>query len=267
MEHIFVTSTSWNNLGGMPGMLLTIQDAGVPKINVHAPKGTIEIFDAIKKFVMLQALKIHEAKCDELEPYTDSVMSVSYVPILKSSTQEKETIDVREEVINNINHYNYTTNSNGKRIFNNTVEKERKTQKVEEKSDSTRISSAMSYICRLYPRAGTLSLEKCVEKGVKPGPLFGQLKAGKDITLPDGTVVLSTDVCSPTTPGPIFLSMLANCFETIDKHLGVYVKQQISYTFFYLLHYSCRMPIGRLLRILYKSTCLCATSHNNVKRE
>ncbi|XP_070158623.1 ribonuclease Z, mitochondrial [Polyergus mexicanus] len=204
LEHIFVTSTSWNNLGGMPGMLLTIQDAGVPKINVHAPKGTIEIFDAIKKFVMLHALKIHEAKCDESEPYTDSVISVSYVPI-KSSAQQKESTDIEEEVIDDIDDYDYTTNSNGKRIFNNTIEKERKTQKVEEKFDNTRISSAMSYICRLHPRAGTLSLEKCVEKGIKPGPLFGQLKAGKDITLPDGTVVLSTDVCSPTTPGPIFL--------------------------------------------------------------
>lgn len=232
MEHIFITSTSWNNLGGMPGMLLTIQDAGVPKISVHAPKGTIEIFDAVKKFVMLHALKIHEAKCDESEPYTDSVISVSYVPITKSSAQEKESTDIGEEVIDNINDYDCTTNSNGKRVFNNIIEKERKTQKTEEKSDNTKISSAMSYICRLHPRAGTLSLEKCVEKGVKPGPLFGQLKAGKDITLPDGTVVLSTDVCSPTTPGPIFLSMLANCFETINKYLGVYVEQQTFYTFF-----------------------------------
>lgn len=211
LEHIFVTSTSWNNIGGMPGMLLTIQEAGVPKINIHAPKGTVEIFDAVKKFVMLQALKIHEAKCDELEPYTDSVMSVSYVPITKSSAQKKESIDIGEEEIDNTN-YNCTINSNGKRVFDNTVEKEKKTQKVEEKSNKTRISNTISYICRLHPRAGTLSLEKCVEKGVKPGPLFGQLKAGQDITLPDGTVVLSKDVCSPTTPGPVFLGMLTNGF-------------------------------------------------------
>lgn len=191
-------------------MLLTIQEAGVPKVSVHGPKGTVEIFDAIKKFVMLQALKIDEAKCDESEPYTDPIMSVSYVPITKSSAQEKESINIGEEVVDNINYYDYTTNSNGKRVFDNAVEKERKAQKVEEKSGKARISSAMSYICRLHPRAGKLSLEKCLEKGVKPGPLFGQLKAGQDITLPDGTVILSKDVCSPTTPGPIFLSMLTN---------------------------------------------------------
>lgn len=233
LEHIFVTSTSWNNLGGMPGMLLTIQEAGVPKIDVHGPKGTVELFDAVKKFVMLQALKIQEAKCDESEPYTDSVMSVSYVPITKSSVQEKESIDnIGEEKIDNINYYNYTINSNGKRVFDNRVEKEKKTQKVEEKSEKTRISSAMSYICRLHPRAGTLSLEKCVEKGVQPGPLFGQLKAGKDITLPDGTVVLSKDVCSPTTPGPVFLIVecpLEDYLESFVNH-PAFVQHQATAT-------------------------------------
>ncbi|XP_072746918.1 ribonuclease Z, mitochondrial isoform X2 [Anoplolepis gracilipes] len=184
----------------MPGILLTIQNAGVPEINIHGPKGTVEIFDAIKKFVMLQTLKVHEAKCDESKLYTDSVMSVSYVSITKSSAQEKESVNIKNEMID-INN----TNSNGKRVCDNVVENERKTQKVEQKSDKTKISSAMSYICRLNPRRGTLCLEKCVEKGVTPGPLLGQLKAGQDITLPDGTVVLSKDVCSPTIPGPIFL--------------------------------------------------------------
>lgn len=65
--------------------------------------------------------------------------------------------------------------------------------------------SAMSYICRVHPKQGTLLAEKCVEFGVPPGPLYGQLKAGKDITLPDGKVVLAKDVRSPDDPGPVFL--------------------------------------------------------------
>lgn len=192
----------------MPGMLLTIQDAGVPKINVHGPKGTVDIFKMIKKIVLLQALKIQEAKCDESEAYVDQVMSVTYVPITKPSEQEEEFINIGEEIVDNIDYYDYKTNANGKRVPDRIVETEPKIQKVEQRPDKKRISTIMSYICKLHPRAGTLCLEKCVEKGVKPGPLFGQLKAGIDITLPDGTVVLSKDVCSPMTPGPIFISML-----------------------------------------------------------
>lgn len=189
-------------------MLLTIQDAGVPRINVHGPKGTVDIFHRIKRIIQLQALKIHEARCDESESYVDSVMSVSYVSITKSNMQKEEYIDIGEQVVDDIDYYDYKTNSNGKRVPDKKTENEPKVQKVECWHDKKRISIAMSYICKLHPRAGTLCLEKCVEKGVKPGPLLGKLKAGIDVTLPDGTVVLSKDVCSPTKPGPIFISML-----------------------------------------------------------
>lgn len=210
LEHVFITSATWDNLGGMPGMLLTIQDAGVPKINVHGPEGTVEIFDAIKRFVLLQELKIHEAKCNESQPYVDQVMSVSYIPIVKSNIQEIESTDIGKEMFDDINYYDYSLNSNGKRMLDR-IEEKNKVQKIEQKSDRKRISKVMSYICKLHPRPGTLSLEKCVEKGVKPGPLLGQLKAGQDITLPDGTIVLSKDVCSPPTPGPVFLGILLKC--------------------------------------------------------
>lgn len=65
---------------------------------------------------------------------------------------------------------------------------------------------SMCYVCRLNSRPGALSLEKCVEAGVPPGPLLGQLKGGKDIVLPSGVVVKSKDVCLPDDPGPIMIS-------------------------------------------------------------
>lgn len=39
LEHIFLTSNSWENTGGLPGVALTIQDIGVPEITLHgAPR-------------------------------------------------------------------------------------------------------------------------------------------------------------------------------------------------------------------------------------
>ncbi|KAL6268468.1 hypothetical protein P5V15_001601 [Pogonomyrmex californicus] len=205
LEHIFITSATWNNLGGTPGMLLTLQDVGVPRIYIHGPKGMMDIFNTIKKIVLLQALKINEAKCNESESYVDPLMTVSYVIITKSNEQEAESIAVGEEMVDDINYCDYKTNSNGKRTYDKIAETEPKVQRIDPKPNERRISTVMSYICKLHPRKGTLSLEKCREKGVTPGPLLGQLKAGMDITLPDGTVVLSKDVCSPETPGPTFI--------------------------------------------------------------
>lgn len=206
MEHLFVTSVSWNNLGGIPGMLLTMQDVGVPNVNIHGPKGTIELFNALQRFVHMSDLKIHEAKCDESEPFDDKIMTITYVPIVSSKVQETEPANVEKEVIDDvINYYDYAINSNGKRVPDRIVEKDTKAQKVEHSSNKGRISSIMSYICKLRPRAGKLNLEKCVERGVRPGRELGNLKAGLDVTLPDGTVVLSKDVLSPVMPGPIFI--------------------------------------------------------------
>lgn len=63
----------------------------------------------------------------------------------------------------------------------------------------------MAYICKLQPKPGTLDLEKCVEAGVKPGPLLGHLKNGIDVTLPNGTVVKADDVRGPSCPGAVFI--------------------------------------------------------------
>lgn len=66
----------------------------------------------------------------------------------------------------------------------------------------------MNYICKLRARPGELSLVKCVEKGVPPGPLLGKLKNGEDVQLANGTIVRSVDVCNPDDPGPIFMGKI-----------------------------------------------------------
>lgn len=43
LEHVFVTSASWDNIGGLPGVALTIQDIGVPTITLHGPPGLVRI--------------------------------------------------------------------------------------------------------------------------------------------------------------------------------------------------------------------------------
>lgn len=64
----------------------------------------------------------------------------------------------------------------------------------------------MAYICRLTPKKGALNLEKCVEKGVPPGPLLGKLKNDENIYLSDGTEVKADDVKYPDSPGVVFIS-------------------------------------------------------------
>lgn len=76
---------------------------------------------------------------------------------------------------------------------------------VEDSSSSK--NTVMAFVCKLKPKQGPLNLEKCVEKGVPPGPLLGQLKNGIDITLPNGNIVKASDVITPGDPGPVFIGI------------------------------------------------------------
>ena len=41
IENIFITAKSWKNIGGLLGMILTLQDTGIPEVNIHGPTGVV----------------------------------------------------------------------------------------------------------------------------------------------------------------------------------------------------------------------------------
>ncbi|XP_043289632.1 ribonuclease Z, mitochondrial isoform X2 [Venturia canescens] len=204
LEHIFVTTPNWKNMGGLPGVALTIQDNGVPNIKIHGPAGCSDFFKAIEGFVKLKDLDIDEAPCLSDEPFVDGTMSIRYVYLTSNKSDSSSESEDEPMVLDAINYYDYAVNTNGKR--NSTQDTNgTKFAKVETIVKGERIKGTMAYVCKLHAKPGMLCLEKCVEKGVPPGPLLGNLKAGQDVTLPDGSVILSSDVTSPDDPGPTFI--------------------------------------------------------------
>lgn len=53
------------------------------------------------------------------------------------------------------------------------------------------------------PKPGPLDAAKLIRLGVPPGPLFGRIKQGEDIALPDGRLVRAAEAVGPATPGRI----------------------------------------------------------------
>lgn len=92
-----MTRTSWQRIGGLPGLSLTVQDSGVPNLTLHGPPGLDELFRAMRRFVILKDLNVQAAKCcydgvggadgaDDGKPaaeYEDAVISVRYVPLMR----------------------------------------------------------------------------------------------------------------------------------------------------------------------------------------
>ncbi|ANE47865.1 ribonuclease Z [Paenibacillus swuensis] len=55
------------------------------------------------------------------------------------------------------------------------------------------------------PKPGSLDIAKVKSYGLLPGPQYGLLKNGTDVTLPEGTVIRSSDVVGPPQPGRIIV--------------------------------------------------------------
>jgi ribonuclease Z len=195
LEHIFLTRTTWDKVGGLPGLCLTVQEAGVPNLQLYGPRGIEEIFEATKKFCVLRELKVTVPECKNDECFDDNVMTMHFVHLHRDkkvpSSENLSVADPAEK-----DPPNHIEKDAGSTSESSSSEDDDDEMRREEKY-------VVSYICKLKPRPGQLDLSKCVEKGVKPGPLLGKLKNGVDVLLEDGTLVLAQDVCGATDPGSV----------------------------------------------------------------
>lgn len=217
MEHVFLTRKAWNRFGGVPGLCLTLQEIGVPRLSLHGPPGIGEIFASTSKFVVLRNMRVDTPVCKESGFFEDSVVRVNYVPLRKIGfkdkiAQEKSTVkenDWSDEPMEG-------TTEKPRKVFNDetdyfkyddnaskSISKNQKFDRTE--ADSELEDMVMAYICKLRERPGTLDFTKCVERGVPPGPLLGRLKNGYDVKLPNGTTVFADDVRGPAAPGSVFV--------------------------------------------------------------
>lgn len=195
-----MTYSSWKNVGGIPGLLLTAQSSGLTEINIHCPEGFSSFIQTIQSFISLPNLKISYPVINESEVYKDNVMNISYVPITKSSKNTKESS------LNLTDKEQCHTNINGKRVINEKTQEEE--IKTEKKVKS--IPHLLCFICDVHPKRGKLLIQKCIDFGVSPGPNFDLLKRGLDITKEDGTIVHSKDVVEANTPKTTFIGNSKN---------------------------------------------------------
>ncbi|XP_060802731.1 ribonuclease Z, mitochondrial isoform X2 [Amyelois transitella] len=221
LEHIFITAKTWTNIGGLPGLSLTLQDVGVPKLTLHGPEGLDELYQATKRFVIMKDMDVTMAECKPTADFEDNVMSVKYVILneelrhdQKSAAKKprleeklhKETKEIEKFMQDDTDYYKHEHKKNRK-TRERSMSRTRCEKDVKAKNEKHEVKGkcTIAYICTLKKRLGTLDLAKCVELGVPPGPMLGQLKAGFDVVLANGELVLSKDVKTPDDPGPVFI--------------------------------------------------------------
>uniref|UniRef100_A0A8C1LKT2 Zinc phosphodiesterase ELAC protein 2 n=1 Tax=Cyprinus carpio TaxID=7962 RepID=A0A8C1LKT2_CYPCA len=177
LDNIFLTRMSWETVGGLSGMILTLKDTGVPQCVLSGPPQLI-------LFICILSAAVRPYT----EPqYKDDTMTVSQVPLFC----ECHLIFTLFPTISS------ESDSHLKDV-------------TESKEKVTRDSSlVVAYVCKLHSKKGNFLVLKAKEMGLPVGtaaigPIIEALKAGKTVTH-DGKEIRPEELCTPADPGPVFI--------------------------------------------------------------
>ncbi|TRY64011.1 hypothetical protein TCAL_00784 [Tigriopus californicus] len=188
LTDVFFTTNSWRNMGGFPGMCLTIRKNGNPDVRLHGPPGATKLFDATRKFICLYDFDVL-SHTQENGIFTDETLSVEHVPL------DYGADPVELPVPKYSTWYPYSTQSQDANGCPINPDPSHAVQ-----SSVFKTPQATAFLLNVKGKAGKLLVDRCMEQKVPPGPLLGELKAGRDVTLEDGTLITSASVMGSPDP-------------------------------------------------------------------
>ncbi|MCJ8749427.1 hypothetical protein PDJAM_G00176210 [Pangasius djambal] len=204
LDNIFLTRMSWDTVGGLSGMILTLKDTGVPECVMSGPPQLEKYLNAIRVFSgPLDDIRLSVRPYTEPE-YKDDTMTVSQVPLFAERSSER---------MRRGSGGSGSGRGQRKELWQRDECEERASdgsESPERRERSTRDPSlVVAYVCKLHPKKGNFLVHKAKELGLPVGtaaigPLISALKDGKSITY-EGKEIQPDEVCTPADPGPVFL--------------------------------------------------------------
>ena len=76
---------------------------------------------------------------------------------------------------------------------------------------------AYAYRVEQKPRAGRFDVEQARALGIPPGPIYAELKAGREVVLEDGRIINGSSLCGPERPG----CSVVYCTDTVFSEAAV----------------------------------------------
>jgi ribonuclease Z len=76
---------------------------------------------------------------------------------------------------------------------------------------------AYAYRVDQKPRAGRFDVEQAKALGIPPGPIYAELKAGREVVLEDGRIINGDSLCGPERPG----CSVVYCTDTVFSEAAV----------------------------------------------
>jgi len=198
-DHLFLTALTPEALGGLPGMLLTMADCGKTAISIHGPVGLRALLRATSHFMRREDLKIiiREYGTTGLA-MQGPTLAMHALPLLSTSspsapgTEQEPPQPPSEQQEQQEQQYGNEPTAKRPRVATTGP------------TPSASLPPCVAWVGQTASVLGKFDVRRAKELGIPTGPLFGKLKAGQPVTLPDGRTIQAEEVVAPPTPGAIF---------------------------------------------------------------
>ncbi|NWW41195.1 RNZ2 protein, partial [Panurus biarmicus] len=213
LDSIFLSRVSWANVGGLPGMILTLKAIGLQRCMFLGPPKLQNYLKAIRLFPgplkrMDLAVQLHT------EPeYKDETMTVYQIPLTgKPLAAESSSPQSPGASPQGGNSPRGDTGPGSPRAAQQSLEEGKGSPKRagDEQNCARRHPDLVTaFLCKVHPRKGKFLAAKAQELGLPVGtpailPIITALKNGESITF-EGKELFPEELCTPTDPGPVFL--------------------------------------------------------------
>ncbi|XP_074463659.1 zinc phosphodiesterase ELAC protein 2 isoform X2 [Larus michahellis] len=215
LDSIFLSRVAWANVGGLPGMILTLKAMGLQRCVFLGPPKLQNYLKAIRLFPgplkrMDLAVQLHT------EPeYKDETMTVYQIPLTgKPLAAESPLPQSPRTSSQGGNSPEGDTGPGSPRTAQQSLEEGKGKESPKKTGDKQKCASrhpdlVMAFLCKIHPKKGKFLAAKAQEMGLPVGtpailPIITALKNGESITF-EGRELLPEELCTPADPGPVFI--------------------------------------------------------------
>ncbi|EGC37574.1 hypothetical protein DICPUDRAFT_94050 [Dictyostelium purpureum] len=180
VKSIFITTLSWDCIGGIIGLFLTLLEYNV-KIRVYGPKGLHKLLTASRDFQFGLNIEVYEINTHLVQVLRDELFIFHTLPIYKNQEQlEKSTVDESSQP--EMVYYGKKPNFN-------------------QKKESYENSPIVCYIAQTKDFKGKFLPDRAVALGVPKGRAFKDLQDGNSVANKDGVMISPDQVMEPSVKG------------------------------------------------------------------
>lgn len=200
IKNIFFTRVDLETVGGLIGLMLTLDNISNNELNIYGPKPLGQLIRSFSSsFAKIKNLKI---QIHELDANSEPIVlknKVTIRPIILFQKEEEEE-EVEEKLENGkVNEINEVSQPMKKRKIENNNES-CFLKNVKQRSWKHKTVNTICYHVESPKTLGKFYPEKAKKLNVPPGKSFGLLKSGISITI-KGKVIKPEDVCDATIDG------------------------------------------------------------------